>query len=128
MPDRYSTWDYYHSTYGGTLTETEYTKKSFQAAGEINRQTCYKSLKAPDLMDSALCDCECELVDCLADFEKSYWLLPDGIHSINNDGFSVSAGSGNETGDLRSVSQSAKIRRICQKHLLYPVNLMYPGV
>lgn len=128
MPHTYSTWEYYHNVYLGTLSESEYTRRAAQAAGEINRRTFSRATTAPESMSGALCDCECELADCLADFAQSYALLPEGIQSINNDGLALSAGSGGGASDSRSAAQTARVRHICQAYLLYPVNLLYPGV
>lgn len=128
MASTYSTWEYYHVAYHGTLSETEYARMAIQAAGEINRRTFGRAKTAPADMADALRDCECELVDALASFAKSYALLPKGINSINNDGLSVSTSYGSSKTDSREAGERAEIRGICQKYLLFPVNLMYAGV
>ena len=128
MASTYSTWDYYHSEYHGTLAEGDYTRMAIQAYGEINRRTFGRAKSAPADMADALRDCECELVDALASFAQSYALLPKGINSINNDGLSVSTSYGSSNTDSREAGEQAEIRDICQKYLLFPVNLMYAGV
>lgn len=128
MASTYSTWEYYCEEYCGALGEDGYSKLAHKAFGEINRRTFGQAKAAPASMAEALRDCECELVDVLASFEDSYALLPKGINSINNDGFSASASGGNSKTDSRESVEDAEIRLICQRYLLYPVNLMYAGV
>lgn len=128
MAATYSTWEYYSTTYHGQLDVNTYRRLSIQAAGEINRHTFGRAKTAPETMQAALCLCECELVDALNTFAQSYALLPRGISSINNDGFSASTNSGNSRKDSREANQAAEIHDICSKHLLEPVNLLYAGV
>ena len=128
MASTYSTWEYYHAEYHGTMGEGVYTKQAIKAAGEINRRTYGRAKTAPADMADALRDCECELVDALASFDASFALLPKGISSINNDGLSVATSYGSSKTDSREAAQGAEVRAICQKYLLEPVNLMYSGV
>lgn len=121
MASTYSTWEYYHGAFCGTLSEEAYTRLAVKAAGEINRRTLGRAKTDPAGMAGALRDCECELAEALASFEVAYALLPKGINSIGNDGLSVSAGG-------REVAQNAEIRAICQKYLMEPENLMYAGI
>lgn len=128
MASTYSTWEYYHGEYHGNLSEGVYTRQAIKAAAEINQRTFGRAKAAPAYMADALRDCECELVDALASFEASYALLPMGIASINNDGLSVSANSGNANIGGREATQRAEVRAICQKYLMAPENLMYAGI
>ena len=129
MASTYSTWDYYHNTYSGKLSEADYTRMAVQAYGEINRRTLNRARDVVG-MEDALRDCECELVDAMQGFDEAHEILPIGIQSINNDGYSVSAGASTAAGGAtnRLQSEDAVLRDICLKYLTMPINLMYLGV
>lgn len=130
MASTFSTWEYYHDTYNGKLSEGEYRRMAIQAAAEIDLRTLGRAQEAPAEMAAALQNCECELVDAMHGFDEAHEILPVGIQSINNDGYSVSAGSSNAAGAATSRLQSEDtvLRAICIKYLTRPVNLMYLGV
>ncbi len=128
MASTYSSWEYYRDIYFGARDEAAYRRLAIGAAGEINLRTFGRAATAPAAMAGALRDCECELVDILFSMEQSYALLPQGIASVNNDGFSAATGTGAGRADSRAVLHSAEIRAVCHKHLLAPVNLLYTGV
>lgn len=65
MASTYSTWEYYHDEYHGTLSKAVYTRLSIKATGEINLRTYGRAKSAPAKITDALCVCECEVVDAL---------------------------------------------------------------
>ena len=128
MVSTYSTWDFYSNVFLGVLPKEQYTRLSAGAAKEIDRRTFGAAESAPESMIEALQYCECELVDTLFAFERSFSLIPDGLIAINNDGFSASTAPATNKGNGRTEAQSEKARLICQRWLLRPVNLLYAGV
>lgn len=117
----YSTWDYYHSTYGGKLSETAYTQQALGAKAEIDRRTFGRARNAPGEIAGNLCLCECELLDVLHAFGE----IPAGVASISNDGYSIDYGSRSTSANIETEASAAE--RICRKHLTMPVNLMFAG-
>lgn len=124
----YSTWAYYQDTYYGKLSEAEYERHARMAHAYIVRVTYRQSEKykrVPGVLDQ-LQWAECALADKMKEYADTYEQLPEGLGSINNDGFSVSRTSGNSTNST-STPEDAYMR-ICKLYLSYPVNLLYRGV
>lgn len=128
MASTYSTWEYYSAEYGGKLNEHTYGRLASVAAGEIDRRTFGNAKTAPASMTGKLCACECELVDAFYSFEESEKILPKGLNSMSNDGLSASTSYGSSKTDSREAAKETEIRVVCQRHLLWPKNLMYAGV
>lgn len=129
MASTFSTWEYYRDTYNGKLSEADYKRMAIQAAAEIDRRTLGRARDVVG-MEDALQNCECELVDAMQGFDEAHEILPIGIQSVNNDGYSVSAGGSNASGGAtnRLQSEDVVLRDICLKYLSRPVNLLYLGV
>lgn len=112
---------------GGRLSEEVYMAHVEDAAAEIISQTSGRAVHAPAIMERAVKLCECALVDLIASYRAADSLLPRGVSSINNDGFSVSMSTAG--GASRGAREEAKERRaVCQRYLQIPVNLMYRGI
>lgn len=126
MASTYSDFIFYQSI-GGQLTEAEYRASVNDAKNEIDYRTFERAATAPASMTEKIKTCECKLVDAIHSYKKTYELLPNGIASINNDGFSVSAGARADSGTSTASAEQAEYHSICLKHLTMPVNLMYAG-
>lgn len=131
MASTYSTWEYYSGPeYHGSLDYTQYVNFSAKAKYIIDQRTLNRAQTAPDTMLERLRDCECEIVDAMHGFSEAKAILPVGIASINNDGYSVSAGGSNTAGGMsnRLQVEESILREICIRYLTQPENLMYRGV
>lgn len=107
----YSTyWEYLEQ--GGTLSQYEYLKNGKRAAYIIDRETMGQARDAPASMAKALRDCECALIDALAEGNFS----SDRIQSFTNDGYS-------ETRVTAAESREA-LRSLLAEYLTVPVNLL----
>ncbi|MFV0413867.1 MAG: hypothetical protein ACK5L3_11495 [Oscillospiraceae bacterium] len=123
----YSDYTFYQSI-GGKLTQEEYKASVFDAKFEIDYRTFNRAPIAPAEMAEKLKVCECKLVDAMTAYKKTYELLPNGIASISNDGYTVSAGSRADSGTSTAGAEQAEYQNICRKYLCSPANLMYAGV
>lgn len=122
MAATYSTWEYYSgAAHDGKADQTAYVRLAKMAAAEINLRCQGRAEQAPASMTDALQECECALVDILLESEVRQALLPRGIASVSNDGYSVSA-----MGDM--PTDDAAIAAVCRRHLMWPTNLLYAGV
>lgn len=111
----------FYKEHGGQLSETVYNSVVDDAHAEILSQTNGAAQTAPEAMQDAVKLCECKLVDSLAAYNAAAALLPKGVGSISNDGYSVSMGSGNAS---PQQAEAADRRAICARYLQWPVNLM----
>lgn len=111
----------YYTAHGGKLTETAYNASVYEAYAEILSQTNGAALTAPEEMQDAVKQCECALVDVVAGYKDTAAALPKGISSINNDGYTVSAGAGGAS-ILRAEAQERAA--VCVQYLQWPENLM----
>lgn len=109
----------YYTANGGKLPEAAYNASVNDAYAEILSQTGGAALTAPEEMQDAVKLCECALVDVAAGYKDTAAVLPKGIGSISNDGYTVSVGSG-------SVSEAEAKERaaVCARYLGWPINLM----
>ena len=115
----FSDFDFYRDEYHGKLTEDQYNASKHEAKATILSETLSRAANAPEMMKEAVKLCECALVDILHSHKKSREILPSGITSVSNDGYSVTAGSTN-----RPNTEAAELRAMCAKFLQTPVNLM----
>ncbi len=113
----YSTYEEYLSQ-GGTLPEQDYVKQAEKAAREIDLQTFGRAQKHRAALHDALSQCECALVDAF----QSAAVVPVGISSEGNDGYSISY-SQNANRDFKRITDE-----ILTRYLLEPVNLLFAGV
>jgi hypothetical protein len=113
----------FYTAHGGKLAEADYNASVDDAYAEIISQTLGIATNAPDSMTDAVALCECKLVDVIAAYKAGAALLPKGIGSISNDGYSVSASSGG-SGINTQQSETQERRAICVRYLQTPVNLM----
>jgi len=119
----YSDYTFYSEEYHGHLDEAAFDASVRTAHAEIVSQTSGRADHAPEHMKEAVQLCECELVDVIDAYKKSAALLPKGVGSVSNDGYTVSVGAG------AASSEETKDRRIvCSRYLQWPVNLMYRGI
>jgi len=109
MASAYATYEYYTRTYHGTLSEDEYNAAVVKATQIIVNMTGGR--KASD-MEDALKMCECEIADAVSSSSQ----LPDGVQSVNNDGYSMTFSS--------RVDMEDAFARICKTWLTFPTNLM----
>lgn len=107
---------------GGKLSESDYNASVGDANAEILSQTNGAALAAPDSMKLAVKLCECALVDLFAAYKETAHVLPKGIASISNDGYSVSKGTGGDASI--TVLERQERTAICSLYLQWPVNLM----
>lgn len=120
MPTTFSDYAFY-TAHGGKLSETAYNSVVDDAHAEIISQTNGRATNAPEVMQDAIKLCECKLVDTIAAYKEGSALLPKGVGSISNDGYSVAIGAG----AANPLQAEAKERRaICVRYLQIPVNLM----
>lgn len=114
----------YYLAQGGNLPMAEYDAAVDGAYAEILSQTSGAALNAPPVMLEPIKRCECALVDVIAGYQRTAEILPRGVLSVNNDGFSVSTGSASVNG--RSITQTEAEERatVCARHLQWPMNLM----
>lgn len=113
----------YYTAHGGKLPEADYNASVHDAYAEILSQTNGAALTAPEEMQDAVKLCECALVDVVAGYKDTATVLPKGIGSISNDGYTVSVGTG--TGGVSILKAEAQERvTVCARHLQWPVNLM----
>jgi hypothetical protein len=112
----------FYRDHGGKLTETAYTASVYDAHAEILSQTNGAALTAPESMQEAVKLCECALVDVVAGYKDTAAVLPKGIGSISNDGYTVSVGAGGGVSILKAEAQERAAG--CARYLQWPVNLM----
>lgn len=125
----FSTWAFYVDQYHGTLTQELYNRYAPDAYGHILRGTHRRALYAPESMAEQLAQCECRIIDIVQSYEgAANSILPRGINSMSNDGYSVSRsarGGSTETGDS---DQTSDIYDAMQLFLYAPVNLLATGI
>lgn len=109
----------FYKAHGGQLTETVYNSVVDDAHAEILSQTNGAAQTAPEAMQDTVKLCECKLVDSLVAYNAAAALLPKGVGSISNDGYSVSMGA-----TTPQQTEAAERRAICARYLQWPVNLM----
>lgn len=114
----FSDYDYYVQ-HGGKLSEADYDASVDDAHAEILSQTNGAANTAPESMQDNVKLCECALVDMIAAYKQAAEMLPRGVGSISNDGYSVSLGS---TSPQKAEAQERGA--ICARYLQWPVNLM----
>ncbi|HIZ47626.1 MAG TPA: hypothetical protein H9810_02755 [Candidatus Gemmiger excrementavium] len=107
----YSTYDLYQKN-GGTLDQSSYLILAKKAAYILDHETMGRARDAPASMAEALADCECAIIDALADGH----FAADGVQSFNNDGYS-------ETRTAAKESRAA-LRSLLARYLTVPVNLL----
>lgn len=107
----YSTYDLYQKN-GGTLDQSSYLILAKKAAYILDHETMGRAWDAPASMAEALADCECAIIDALADGH----FAADGVQSFNNDGYS-------ETRTAAKESRAA-LRSLLARYLTVPVNLL----
>ena len=107
----YSTYDLYQKN-GGTLDQSSYLFLAKKAAYILDHETMGRARDAPASMAEALADCECALIDALAEGH----FAADGVQSFNNDGYS-------ETRTAAKESRAA-LRSLLARYLTVPVNLL----
>lgn len=107
----YSTYDLYQKN-GGTLDQSSYLILAKKAAYILDHETMGRARDAPASMAEALADCECALIDALAEGH----FAADGVQSFNNDGYS-------ETRTAAKESRAA-LRSMLARYLTVPVNLL----
>lgn len=107
----YSTYDLYQKN-GGTLDQSSYLILAKKAAYILDHETMGRARDAPASMAEGLADCECALIDALADGH----FAADGVQSFNNDGYS-------ETRTAAKESRAA-LRSLLARYLTVPVNLL----
>lgn len=112
----------FYKEHGGQLSEAAYNASVDDAHAEILSQTNGKAQNAPEEMQEAVKLCECALVDVIAGYKDTAAILPRGIASVSNDGYSVSARSGGSSTVAKSEAQERAA--ICARYLQWPVNLM----
>ncbi len=110
----------FYIAHGGKLSEAAYTAVVDEAHAEILSQTNGAANTAPASMLDNVKLCECRLVDTITAYQQGAALLPKGVGSISNDGYSVAMGTG-----ANPMQAEAKERRaICARYLQWPENLM----
>lgn len=120
MSTTFSDYEFY-TAHGGNLPIAVYNAVVDDAHAEIISQTNGWATTAPEVMQDAVKLCECALVDTIAAYKDGAALLPKGVGSISNDGYSVTTGSG----AANPLQTEAKERHaICARYLQCPVNLM----
>lgn len=112
----------YYTEHGGKLPEAVYNASVNDAYAEILSQTNGVALTAPEEMQDAVKMCECALVDVVAGYKDTAAVLPKGIGSISNDGYTVSVGTGGGVSITKAEAQERAA--VCARHLQWPVNLM----
>lgn len=112
----------YYQQHGGKLSEADYNASVNDAYAEILLQTNGAAQTAPVEMQEALKLCECKLVDVFAAYKEGAALLPKGVGSVSNDGYSVSVVTGGASDAAKA--EAAERRAICVRYLQHPVNLM----
>lgn len=125
----YATWSFYHDEYRGKADESTYRRLAFQAYSKIIELTFRKSeqYKSNSRIAIRLALCQCALVDKMKVYEDADEMIPAGLTSINNDGFSASRGSRAGTVSGTDDSEQA-FYRLCLGYLRYPINLLYRGI
>ena len=118
LPD----YTYYARDYGGELPENEFRRYVKRAGYTASHCTLGRSENPPEEMEERVRDCICALTDAGYSYNKSAEMLPPGIGSVSNDGYSVSRGTETAGDEYREYEA------ICRKYLLAPVNLMAAGV
>jgi hypothetical protein len=113
----------FYRAHGGQLSANEYAAAADDAYADILSQTNGAALTAHEDMQDSVKLCECKLVDVIASYKEAAAVLPRGVSSVSNDGYSVSAGS------VSPPKAEAKERlAVCRRYLQWPDNLMYRGI
>lgn len=120
MPFTFADYAFYTQN-GGKLSGADWAAVAGDAQAEILSQTNGRAATAPAVMQDAVKRCECALADVIAAYKAGAALLPKGVGSINNDGYSVSMGSGAAN---PQQAEARERRAICARYLQTPVNLM----
>lgn len=107
----YSTYDLYQEN-GGTLDQSSYLILAKKAAYILDHETMGRARDAPASMAEALADCECALIDALANGH----FAADGVQSFTNDGYSETR--------VPSKESRAALRSLLARYLTVPVNLL----
>lgn len=110
----------YYTAHGGKLPEAAYNASVNDAYAEILSQTGGAALTAPREMQDAVKLCECALVDVVAGYQETAKMLPKGIGSVSNDGYTVSV----VAADGVSTAETKERAAVCAQYLQWPVNLM----
>ncbi len=121
MTSTYSTWEFYHDSFGGQLGQADYASNALRAKFAIDRRTAGQAAGAPEYMADQLAICECELLDVMYTFSQ----IPKGVSSLNNDGYSVTFGGRNSNDGMED--EGATQERIFRKYLTLPYNLLFGG-
>lgn len=111
-------WTYYSDTYGGILSEEEFTKIAIRE--EMLLTELINGKTVPDNMEDRYKMAMCELID----YEKDTTSADQAgiVETETIDGYSIKY---RETGFEEQRQDQYKI---ATKYLTYPVNLMYCGV
>ena len=115
----------YYTTHGGKLSGTEFAACVRDAEYTVSFLTLGRSEDPPESMITRVKDCICAVVDAMHGYRQSNSLLPPGVASINNDGYSVTRNADGIQSDNAEVRDYIAI---CKKYLTLPCNLMYMGV
>lgn len=115
----------YYLTNGGKLSNTEFCAIVKDAAYTVSFLTLGRSEDPPDSMAARVKDCICAVVDAMHEYRQADAMLPPGVASVNNDGYSVTRGADGIRSDSAEINGYIAI---CVKYLSFPYNLMYMGV
>lgn len=107
----YSNFEQYRNG-GGQLKVDQYNRLAKRAGYLIDYYTMGRARDAPASMAQALADCECALIDQMAQGRFAF----DGITSFSNDGYS-------ETRAADAESRAA-LRSLLASYLTVPENLL----
>ena len=117
-------YDYYNE-HGGKLSGEEFAAVVREAEYTVSFLTLGRSESPPESMVTRVKDCICAVCDEIHSHKQTDELLPGGISSINNDGYSVTR---NADGIQSDNAEFRDYIAICKKYLTIPYNLMYMGV
>lgn len=121
----YADYAFYTETYGGLMSDTDFTNYSLRATNEINALTRNKAKTAPVSMTENLSFCCCYFADAIKTEEAQGSNTAEGtVKSVSNDGYSISYEDGANT----RKSVGIKKNKASNTYLTYPVNLIYCGV
>lgn len=113
--------------YGGRLSEDTFESLLNDAVYTVSSLTFARSESPPKAMRDRVRRCICEVVDVKHSYFQADTMLPRGIGSINNDGYSISRSARNSSSAAETTEQQ-DYETVCRKYLLVPENLMYAGV
>jgi hypothetical protein len=115
----------YYTEHGGKLSNEEFAALVRDAEYTVSFLTLGRSEDPPESMITRVKDCICAVVDAMHGYRQTDNLLPAGVASINNDGYSVTR---NVDGIQSDNAEFRDYIAICKKYLTIPYNLMYMGV